>query len=110
MNTSKLYELGFSKISYSQDREISGGFCGDLLSWVMGRAGKGDLWFTIMGNINTIAVATLADVSAIVLCEGVNVGEDVVKKAGEEQINLFSTDLPIFEAATKFYDYYKSGK
>ncbi|NLL91529.1 MAG: hypothetical protein GX222_03810 [Ruminococcaceae bacterium] len=107
MNTSDLYELGFSEISHSRDREITGGFCGDLLSWVMGRAKEGDLWFTIMGNINTIAVASLTDVSAVVFCEGVTAAEDVINKAGEEGINLFSTELPVFEAATKFHDFCK---
>jgi predicted transcriptional regulator len=108
MNTSDLRELGFSEISHPREREILGGFCGDLLSWVMGRAEEGDLWFTIMGNMNTIAVASLADVSAVVLCEGVTAGEDVVNRAKEEEINIFSTDLPMFEAATKFYEFYKN--
>ena len=26
------------------DREIKSGYCGDLLSWVMGRAQSGDCW------------------------------------------------------------------
>ena len=49
------------------EREISGAYCGDLLSWVMGHAQSGDAWITIMSNINTVAVASLADVSCIVL-------------------------------------------
>ena len=43
------------------DREITGGYCGDLLSWVMGRAKADDAWITIMTNINFVAVASLAD-------------------------------------------------
>lgn len=31
-------------------REITGGYAGDLLSWVMGRAESGDAWITIMSN------------------------------------------------------------
>ena len=42
-------------------------YSGDLLSWVMGRAESGDCWFTVMGNINAIAVAFLADCACIVL-------------------------------------------
>ena len=41
-------------------REVAGGYCGDLLSWVMSRAQSGDVWFTVMGNVNSIAVAMLA--------------------------------------------------
>ena len=44
------------------ERELSGVYIGDLLSWVMGRAGEDNAWITIMSNSNIIAVATLADV------------------------------------------------
>lgn len=52
------------------DREVTGGYCGDLLSWVMGRAQEGDAWLTVMGNVNAVAVAVLADVACIILTEG----------------------------------------
>ena len=42
------------------DRQVTGGYCGDLLSWVMGRAREGDAWMTVMGNVNAVAVAVLA--------------------------------------------------
>lgn len=57
-------------------REVAGGYCGDLLSWVMSRAQSGDVWFTVMGNVNSIAVAMLADVACIVLCEDAPLDED----------------------------------
>ena len=41
------------------EREITGCYIGDLLSWVMGRAPEDSAWLTVMGNINSIAVATL---------------------------------------------------
>ena len=43
------------------EREVSGCYIGDLLSWVMGRAQEDNAWITIMSNINVIAVASLAD-------------------------------------------------
>ena len=36
-------------------------FCCDLLSVAMGKAPAGCAWVTVMGNMNTLAVATLAD-------------------------------------------------
>ena len=58
----------FTSITLPQgEREINGAYIGDLLSWVMGKAESGNVWITIMYNINVIAVATLADVSCIVL-------------------------------------------
>ena len=65
------------------DREICGCYVGDLLSWVMGRAKADDAWLTVMGNINSIAVATLADVACIVLTE--NAALDAAAKAKAEQ-------------------------
>lgn len=41
-----------------EDKEITGCYIGDLLSWVMGRANSGDMWITVMSNINIVAVAT----------------------------------------------------
>lgn len=58
---------GFNAVSLPEgDREISGVYIGDLLSWVMGRAKAGDAWITIMSNINIVAVASLADVACII--------------------------------------------
>ena len=81
------------------DREIMGGYCGDLLSWVMGRAEEGQVWITIMTNINIVAVASLADVSAILLTESVEVDDAVIKKAEEQGINVLRTSLASFDAA-----------
>ena len=52
------------------EREVKGAYVGDLLSWVMGRADEGNAWITIMSNSNVAAVATLADVSCVILAEG----------------------------------------
>lgn len=92
-------ELGFETLSLpSPDAEIVGGYAGDLLSWVMGRAEEGNVWVTIMTNINIVAVASLVGVSAIVVAENSEISPDVVTKAKEQGINLLRTDMPIFEA------------
>ena len=84
------------------DRNVTGGYCGDLLSWVMGRAQSGDLWITIMSNVNTIAVASLSDVAAVLLAEGVTLDPELVKTAEEKGVNVLSTGLSAFDAAVKF--------
>lgn len=83
------------------DRKINGGYAGDLLSWVMGRAREDCVWATIMTNINIIAVASLADVSAIVICEGSDVDEKIIKVASEKSVNLLRTELPMYEFCVK---------
>ncbi len=82
------------------EREVSGAYIGDLLSWVMGRAQSANVWITIMSNVNIVAVAALADVSCIVLAEGVKADEDVVEKAMQKDINLLSSDQPAYELAS----------
>ena len=49
------------------DRPVSGGYAGDLLSWVLGRAGQDAAWLTIMSNQNVAAVALMAEVSCAIL-------------------------------------------
>lgn len=72
------------------EREITGGYAGDLLSWVMGRANSGDAWITIMSNVNVVAVATLADPACIILAEGVMLDSDALSKAIDMGINILS--------------------
>ena len=71
------------------DREIEGGYCGDLLSWVMSRAKSGDAWVTIMTNINVVAVASLTDCACVILAESAEVEPAVVEKAKYQGVNLF---------------------
>ena len=93
-------KAGFSPVCLPEpDREIEGGYCGDLLSWVMGRASSGQAWITIMSNVNIAAVATLCDVAVIVLSENVSLDEGVKETAEARGINVISTAMPTFEAA-----------
>ena len=86
------------------DREISKVFCCDLLSIAMGKAPAGSVWVTVMGNNNTRAVATLADVACIVLAEGISLDEGTLEKAEEEGISILTTELPIFDIALEIYE------
>ena len=81
------------------DREINGAYMGDLLSWVMGRAGEDNAWITIMSNINVVAVASLADVSCVVLSEGVTMEKDVLDTAEQKEINVLMSAAPSYETA-----------
>ncbi len=106
MKISELQDLLSLKcLSIGTDREISGGFCGDLLSWVMANAKEDCVWFTVMGNINSVAVASLNDIGCIVLCQNSKINDIALQKAKEEGIFIFSTDMPIFEASGKFYNH-----
>lgn len=87
----------------SPEREITKIFCCDLLSIAMGKAPADGIWVTVMGNKNTLAVASLTDTACIVLAEGITVDESTLVKAEEEGIAILSTDLPAFDIALKIY-------
>ncbi len=40
--------LGLVPVHEAEDRPVTGGYAGDLLSWVMGNAQSGDCWITII--------------------------------------------------------------
>ena len=46
----------------------------------MGKAPAGCAWITVMGNVNSIAVATLADISCIILADSVELDKPVYQK------------------------------
>lgn len=74
------------------DREVTDCYVGDLLSWVMGRAPADSAWLTVMGNINSIAVATLADVSCIILVENAALDDNARAKAEMHGVNILTTE------------------
>lgn len=89
------------------NNEIDGCYVGDLLSWVMGRAQEGNLWFTVMGNVNAIAVATLAETSAIVLTESSVLDADAKMRSEAQGIPVYSTAENTYQAVIKAYELLK---
>lgn len=87
--------------------EISGVYCCDLLSHAMGSAPADCVWITVMNNINTLAVASLADCGAVVIAAGVPLDPAFVKKAEQQDITILSSDEQIFETAKRVYDFLK---
>ncbi len=83
------------------DREIKGAYIGDLLSWVMGKAEFDNIWITIMSNVNVVAVASLSDVSCVLLAEDVTLDNEVLSTAKQKGINILSTPMSAYDAAIK---------
>lgn len=89
--------IGLSHICGSLDKEVTGCYAGDLLSWVMSHAQYGDVWVTIMSNINVVAVASLTECACVIMAEGVKPEPDVLKVAEEKDITIFSSPRSTFE-------------
>ncbi len=86
------------------DREVSGAYVGDLLSWVMGRAQKNSAWITIMSNVNVAAVGVLTEVSMIILAEGVVPDADLLKRAEREELNIYSSPMSAYELSWRLHE------
>ncbi|MFA5524424.1 MAG: DRTGG domain-containing protein [Tissierellales bacterium] len=84
-----------------EEREAEGVYIGDLLSIVMSKAEKNNLWITIQTHINIIAVATLVDLSGIIIVEGMEIEKDAIEKAKEVGIPLLKSRLSAFEVTSK---------
>lgn len=93
-------KLGWELAYGEGEKEISGGiYCCDLLSIVMGRAPEGCVWISVMGNVNAMAVATLADTACVVIAENMPLDDEA--KAGAEKggVTVLRTEKPVYDAA-----------
>ena len=57
--------------------------------------------FIVMGNVNAIAVASLADTAGIILVEDAVLDADAKARAEQQEIAVYGTSLPAFETALK---------
>ncbi len=83
------------------ERPVTGGYCGDLLSWVMGKAPADGAWFTIMSNLNVAAVAALTDVACVVLTEDVAPDDPLLRKARVQGVNLLGSGRSTYDCAAR---------
>ena len=81
------------------DAEINGVYASDLLSDIMGHCGDESALITIQNHLNTIAVATLAGIEAIVICHDRPVPDDMKAAAEREGVAIVTTALSQFECA-----------
>ncbi|MDO4272294.1 MAG: hypothetical protein Q4D16_01375 [Eubacteriales bacterium] len=105
MTVQDIIEAGYFELCCEGNtkRLITKAFCCDLLSIAMSRAPENCVWITVMGNKNTLAVASLTDTACIVLAEGVRLSEADMACARQEGITVLQTELPVFDAALKIH-------
>ena len=85
------------------DKELTGAYVCDLLSWVMSHGKKGDAWITVQTHSNIIAVAALLEISCVIVPEDIEVPEDTLNKANEEGIAVFQSSLSAYQLAKELY-------
>jgi hypothetical protein len=85
-------------------RDVRGAYCSDLLSDVMANAEDGDAWITLQRHVNTVAVAQLKNLAAIVIVSGRQPEADVAARAAGHGVAMVTTPCAAFEAAGRLYE------
>jgi hypothetical protein len=87
-----LAELGLRVICAGDlGRELTGGYASDLLSCVMAKAKEGYVWVTLQAHPNVVAVASLLDLAAVIITEGVAPDQDTVERALQNRVTLLGS-------------------
>jgi serine kinase of HPr protein (carbohydrate metabolism regulator) len=89
--------------------EVKGGFVGDLLSHVMGNSEDGEVWLTVQTHKNVLAIASLNDLSAIVLIDNQQPDPKMLEAAEEEEIPVLGSDKSAFELGGKLFELLEIG-
>ncbi len=89
--------LGLRELAGGAPAEYDGVYVGDFLSRAMSRVEAGNLWITIMSNINVIAVASLTDAAAVILAEDVDMTEEVLAAAREKGVAVYTSGMSAYE-------------
>jgi predicted transcriptional regulator len=98
-----LFHLDAATGETGLDREVRGGYCGDLLSDVMANAMEGQVWLTIQSHQNIVAVAVLREIAAIILVNGRLPDEDTKSKAKEEGLPILLSSSTSYQLAGQLY-------
>lgn len=101
MKVAELANLpGFETLqAEGDDAELTGAYTSDLLSDVMAHAPAGGVLITIQAHTNTIAVATLVGLRAVILCNQRPVPEDMLAAARRERIRVYRTAANQFQTS-----------
>lgn len=92
-------ELFETIVMENGDQVLEDAYTGDLLSDVMGNAPDQSVLITIQAHKNTVAVASLAGIQAIVICNGRSIPPDMMQAAKDEDIAILTTAATQFNAS-----------
>ena len=84
-------------------REVTGGCASDLLSDVIANAKAGSLWVTLQVHPNIVAVASLKELSGIVLVNSRQPEVETLDRANQEGIPILTTERRTFELVGELY-------
>lgn len=92
------------------DNETNSGYVSDLLSDVIGKAEQGQVWITLQTHKNIVAVASLKDLSAIIVIGGNEPSKDAINQSNQEKIPILTSKESCFTIAGKLFDLFQNEK
>ena len=87
-----------------EDNEVSGAYTSDLLSDVMAYAKEGGALITIQAHKNTVAVASLTNISVLIICNSRPIPDDMLAAAKDEGIAVLLSKENQFTVSGKLYN------
>ena len=91
-------------------QEINGCCVTDIMSDALKSVSAGDLWVTKQAHRNTVAIASLRRVSAVVFSNGIIPDTKIIECATAAGITLLGTEVSTFEIAGRLYNLFASAK
>lgn len=85
------------------NRDVEHGYVSDLMSDVIANAQEGDIWITLQVHVNIVAVASMKELSGIILIGGRHPEEPTLEKAKAENMPILISGLSAFEMAGRLY-------
>jgi predicted transcriptional regulator len=92
------------------DKEIEHCYAADMMSDVLKSCKIGSLLLTGLVNPQVIQVAEIMDLKGIIFVSGKEPAEDIIKKAGEKNLPLMTTEKQMFDACGILFSKGLSGK
>jgi hypothetical protein len=86
------------------DADLTGAYTSDLLSDVMANAKDGGALVTIQAHKNTVAVATLVNITCIIVCNSRPLPKDMLESAKEEGIAVLLTPENQYRVSGKLWE------
>ena len=92
-----------------EDIEVTAAYTSDLLSDVMAHAKSGGALITIQAHKNTVAVASLVNISLLVICNSRPLTEDTLEAAKDEGIAIIRTKEDQFTVSGRLWNIFHAG-
>jgi hypothetical protein len=108
MNLRKIInELGLTPLTTENDFETivpETAYTSDLLSCVMSGASRKSVWVTLQAHNNIVAIASLLELSAVIITENARPEPSTLQKAQEEGVILLGTHLSTYEISGRLWE------